>query len=467
MKNLLLDINPSPDIIFGGDFNLPNAEWPYGTPSPKCPPDERTMLYTLNEFCNDLCMSQYVQNPTHKDGNILDLVFTNNVNFIHDCVTIPFLQSTSHHHIVMVTTPYKVKIHPIKDEEKTQQNMFNSLNFFSKEVDWEKINTSLSEIKWEDELKGEEPNTILDKIYVTVFSICERYVPRKKKKNKKDKSKAVRFRNSLIKRRRKLTKRLLTVHTQTRISKIKYELIEIEKKLQKSFQNSISHMEERAVEAIRSNPKYFFSYVKTKTKVKTSVGPLYNPKGVLTNSNREMAEILSEQYVKVFSKPTDKKVIEGLKSAENFNAIPPIQISVERFVEVINELSPSAAPGPDGFPAILLKKCKAAISEPLVLLWRCSMEKCMVPDSLKKSIITPIHKGGSRSAAANYRPIALTSHIIKVFEKIVRQHIVQHMMDHNLFNRNQHGFTPGRSCLSQLLEQFDLILDINDDNAKC
>merc|ERR1711895_130642 len=86
---------------------------------------------------NDLCMSQYVQNPTHKDGNILDLVFTNNVNFIHDCVTIPVLQSTSHHHIVMVTTPYKVQIHPIKDEEKTQQNMFNSLNFFSKEVDWE------------------------------------------------------------------------------------------------------------------------------------------------------------------------------------------------------------------------------------------------------------------------------------------------------------------------------------------
>ena len=101
VKNLLLAMNPSPDIIFGGDFNLPNAEWPYGIPSSKSSPDERQMLNVLNEFCNDLFMSQHVQTATHKDGNILDLVFTNNSNLIHDCVSIPVLQSTSHHSIVM------------------------------------------------------------------------------------------------------------------------------------------------------------------------------------------------------------------------------------------------------------------------------------------------------------------------------------------------------------------------------
>jgi hypothetical protein len=52
-----------------------------------------------------------------------------------------------------------------------------------------------------------------------------------------------------------------------------------------------------------------------------------------------------------------------------------------------------------------------------------------------------------------------------VFEKIIREHIVQFMNDNNLFNENQHGFRSGRSCLSQLLEQFDLILDIIEDNA--
>ena len=38
------------------------------------------------------------------------------------------------------------------------------------------------------------------------------------------------------------------------------------------------------------------------------------------------------------------------------------------------------------------------------------------------------------------------------------------MNDHNLFNENQHGFRSGRSCLSQLLEHFDTILNIIEDN---
>eukprot|EP00111_Clytia_hemisphaerica_P014640 TCONS_00043147-protein len=71
----------------------------------------------------------------------------------------------------------------------------------------------------------------------------------------------------------------------------------------------------------------------------------------------------------------------------------------------------------------------------------------------------------SRSLASNYRPVALTSHVIKIFEKLLRAHIVKHMDENNLFNPNQHGFRSGRSCLSQILEQYDLILNILDKDA--
>ena len=76
-----------------------------------------------------------------------------------------------------------------------------------------------------------------------------------------------------------------------------------------------------------------------------------------------------------------------------------------------------------------------------------------------------IHQGDSRAAAANYRPIALTSHIIKIFEKILRKNIVNFMDSNNLFNNNQHGFRSSRSCLSQLLEHFDQIIDILEEGA--
>ena len=177
-----------------------------------------------------------------------------------------------------------------------------------------------------------------------------------------------------------------------------------------------------------------------------------------------MSEILSQQYASVFSKPTDEPINSDQNNKE-IPGIPSLKLTEKDFITAIDELSHSAAAGPDGFPAILLKKCKAELCTPLMILWNKSLEHGIVPEELKSSIITPIHKGGNRSTPANYRPIALTSHLIKIFEKILRAHIVKHMNEHNLFNENQHGFRSGRSCLSQLLEQFDVILDILDKGA--
>ena len=80
-------------------------------------------------------------------------------------------------------------------------------------------------------------------------------------------------------------------------------------------------------------------------------------------------------------------------------------------------------------------------------------------------MIAPHHKGNSKADAVNYRPIALTSHIIKIFEKVIQTHLVAHLEHNNLFNPNQHGFRAGRSCLSQLLDHFDNLLDILQTGA--
>jgi hypothetical protein len=60
---------------------------------------------------------------------------------------------------------------------------------------------------------------------------------------------------------------------------------------------------------------------------------------------------------------------------------------------------------------------------------------------------------------ANYRPVALTSHIIKMFERVVRRCLVRHLEENNLLPDGQHGFRSKRSCLTQLLSYWDSILD--------
>ena len=73
--------------------------------------------------------------------------------------------------------------------------------------------------------------------------------------------------------------------------------------------------------------------------------------------------------------------------------------------------------------------------------------------------VTPLFKRGSRCDAANYRPVTLTSHVVKVYERVVRKHIVQYLDANNLLSDKQHGFRSYRSCLTQMLDHFDSIFE--------
>ena len=86
------------------------------------------------------------------------------------------------------------------------------------------------------------------------------------------------------------------------------------------------------------------------------------------------------------------------------------------------------------------------------------MERGYIAKQFKDQIVTPVHKKASKAEAANYRPISLTSHVIKVFERIIRDAIVSHLENQMLLCPNQHGFRPGRSCFTQLVLHIDKIM---------
>ena len=60
VKNTLLKLETVPNIIFGGHFNLPKATWPESLPKPRCTINDRLILNSLNQFCNDFFMSRYI-----------------------------------------------------------------------------------------------------------------------------------------------------------------------------------------------------------------------------------------------------------------------------------------------------------------------------------------------------------------------------------------------------------------------
>ena len=117
-----------------------------------------------------------------------------------------------------------------------------------------------------------------------------------------------------------------------------------------------------------------------------------------------------------------------------------------------------ASVGPDGISQLLLWNGVDELKTSIYLLWRASLDQGRMPETLKRSNIVPIFKGGDRGDLANYRPISLTSHICKVFEKIFVKKVVECLESMNLFNNSQHGFRACRSCLSKLLDHYQMIL---------
>ena len=91
------------------------------------------------------------------------------------------------------------------------------------------------------------------------------------------------------------------------------------------------------------------------------------------------------------------------------------------------------------------------------------MHEASVPSLLKRAAVVPIYKGGDRSDPSNYRPVSLTTILMKIMEKMVA-----FLSENNLFNPNQHGFMKGRSCLSALLSLYDeIILNLSNSQMSC
>ena len=140
-------------------------------------------------------------------------------------------------------------------------------------------------------------------------------------------------------------------------------------------------------------------------------------------------------------------------------SLSDIEFTEDDIVKACSELKAASAAGADGIPSALLKNCRNELKRPLFLLWRSSLDAGIIPTDLLLVLVSPVHKGGSRGAAKNYRPVALTSHIVKVFERVVRRALVSHLDNHHLLPDGQHGFRAMRSTLTQLLSYWDKMLD--------
>ena len=116
----------------------------------------------------------------------------------------------------------------------------------------------------------------------------------------------------------------------------------------------------------------------------------------------------------------------------------------------INKLKSSTAAGPDGIPPILLKRCASSLWHPLQIICNKSIALGKFPESWKLSVMFPAFKKGDKRDIKNYRGVTSLCAGSKLLETLVSRVLFFAMK--NYIAQEQHGFFPGRSINTNLVE---------------
>lgn len=115
-----------------------------------------------------------------------------------------------------------------------------------------------------------------------------------------------------------------------------------------------------------------------------------------------------------------------------------------------------------GLGSKILKYVGDVIKYPLTVIFNKCLTEGIFPDCLKISRITPIYKKGSVNELNNYRPIAITPILSKVFEIILSIRLTDFLDKHKLLSPRQFGFRSGgstshavRSLLGDVVDGLD------------
>ena len=197
-----------------------------------------------------------------------------------------------------------------------------------------------------------------------------------------------------------------------------------------------------------------------------------NKSDTFTKNDQEKADTFSKQFSSVFTTEPDSNDMPFFEEKEYEEALSEIQITNKLVLEKLTNIKKSKSPGPDNIHPRVLFEIRESISKFITVIFSTSLRTKTLPEEWKHARVSAIYKKSNKTVPLNYRPVSLTCILCKQLEGIIRDHIIKHMTENNLFSPKQFGFISGRSTTLQLihvLEVWSQILDAggNIDSIYC
>ncbi|GAA6106515.1 uncharacterized protein LOC107695764 [Tachysurus ichikawai] len=179
-------------------------------------------------------------------------------------------------------------------------------------------------------------------------------------------------------------------------------------------------MERPRVKALRLQCSRSFFLTKKKPGLRT-ICALGNKSSAEVRADLSQADELNTFYGHFESNLSSASLpisASGSSSQSSDNQV--IAMSEDEVWRALKRVNIRKAAGPDGISGRILRSCIDQLAGLFTSIFNESLATSVVPTSFKKSVIIPVPKNNKPSCLNDYRPVALTSVVMKVFDGLVK-----------------------------------------------
>lgn len=439
--------HPKHRLIVLGDFNVYDVHWALDESEESFVPYTNVMdganiqrsIYfaAAMKFLQDMASVPLYQmsNITNSAGNVLDLVFVSDAKDIKVCVdqftVIEQSQQDDYHKPYEITMDYCAK---------SSVSIESSTVYSYARGNYEKMCIQLDKINFAHEINTRDVDSAYTFFCHTMNTLIQNNVPKVRIKNYDNKPKWWTSELQRKKNRRdKLFKRKPKGIVTDEFKKAVDEFNVLQKKLHSEYI-------EKVQANIKSNPAEFWNFAKMNSKSSTYPRSMHYRERMCSTPS-EMVELFADYFESIYEPDEEVWRFEDIFH-ESLNT-QDINISLHDVAMAINSLKWKSGAGPDEIPPFVVKKCIDFITWPIWLLYQKTFEQGRIPVALKLSRVVPVHKKGQKSDVTNYRVIAISSVIMKVFEIAVKDKL--NLIVEPKLSNAQHGFRANRSVTTNLM----------------
>jgi hypothetical protein len=453
----LVSENAYDNILIAGDFNYPDINWASEGGSFKG--KGRPSSIDFVDIINRNHLTQFVLEPTF-GKKVLDLVFSDDPNCIFS-VSNGAPIGVSDKNVLHSTLSWEMLL-PHSTKVETPRN--GRFNFRKASVD--DMMRDFESIDW-SQLETDADLDMDVKLFMeSYWTVISRNVPFEYKRSTFGGNKPKWFNKDIkaalgckFKLQAKFRASSARNKDKTRINFNRQSRL-----VKKLIREARRDYESGIASQAKLNPKLVYSYVNSQLKNKERIKTLVDSNGNSVNDLDSIAECLNLEFFKAFTKhdsldqPNLGNIRERIGSLsmriDAETVFSPDAVKIK-----LRELDVNKAPGADGIDPYVLNKCADILCYPLSLMFIKSFKLGIVPTAWKYANVTPIFKKGEKSNPGNYRPISLTSLLCRVKEKLLRDEMMRYLLMNRLVSKDQHGFVPAKSCVTNLIESMDIITE--------